>query len=606
MAPARRGNNQLPWIAGWALAALILIVGAGAAAFNQDFSEPDNAMRLVRIRDMLAGQGWFDSVQHRLGAADGMPMHWAQWIDAAIAAPIFLLAPLTGQHAAEVVMAFAWPLGLLAVFMLLVVRVSGEIGARDDLRREAEWSGAIVAALAFPAIEKFAPGSFDHHSVELILGMAAVLGLIRMRDDPRSGLWAGAALGLAVATAAEGVPMLVAGMLVAGILWLLQPTQFAKGLVWLGAGVAGASILMFVLLTAPADWFRPVCDAMGAPFMGLGVIGGGVAMLLPKLPAASTSTLLRRFIAASAVGSAGLAVLVLLFPECAGGSYSVLNLDTENLWINQVSEARSLATLWGDDPTMILTMAGAAFAGLVAAGFYLRTHWRSAHGWVVLAFLLAGWAVLVWQIRGATFATAFAIPFGAWAVAKARRDYRSKASAVRALLFAGVAASSAAAAWASAGEVLQSRFTPQATLSSFDARTKNARSCAKPEAFSSLARVEPGTMLNQFSLGANVLVWTKHRVLAAPYHRNITNTMTVMNALRSAPADARSIVMNSVADYVLVCPAEPETRYYARHAANGAAPEATLSAMLAEGRHPDWLAPVDLAESPLKLYRVIR
>ena len=71
MAPARRGNNQLPWIAGWALAALILIVGAGAAAFNQDFSEPDNAMRLVRIRDMLAGQGWFDSVQHRLGAADG-------------------------------------------------------------------------------------------------------------------------------------------------------------------------------------------------------------------------------------------------------------------------------------------------------------------------------------------------------------------------------------------------------------------------------------------------------------------------------------------------------------------------------------------------------
>jgi len=57
---------------------------------------------------------------------------------------------------------------------------------------------------------------------------------------------------------------------------------------------------------------------------------------------------------------------------------------------------------------------------------------------------------------------------------------------------------------------------------------------------------------------------------------------------------------------VLVCPAEPETRYYARHAANGAAPEATLSAMLAEGRHPDWLAPVDLAESPLKLYRVIR
>ena len=70
-----------------------------------------------------------------------------------------------------------------------------------------------------------------------------------------------------------------------------------------------------------------------------------------------------------------------------------------------------------------------------------------------------GWAVLAWQIRGAAFATAFAIPFGAWAVAKARREYRSKASAIRALAFAGIAASSAAAAWASAGEALQARLT---------------------------------------------------------------------------------------------------------------------------------------------------
>jgi hypothetical protein len=101
-----------------------------------------------------------------------------------------------------------------------------------------------------------------------------------------------------------------------------------------------------------------------------------------------------------------------------------------------------------------------------------------------------------------------------------------------------------------------------------------------------------------------VLVWTKRVLAALPSQHHEHDDRHERPAF--APADARSIVMNSVADYVLVCPAEPETRYYARHAANGAAPEATLSAMLAEGRHPDWLAPVDLAESPLKLYRVIR
>lgn len=606
MAPADEGNGRIAWIAGWSLATLVLVLGSGAAALNQDFSEPDNAMRLVHVRDMLAGQDWFDSVQHRLGPPDGLPMHWAQWIDGAIALPIMLLTPLIGQHAAEIVMAFVWPFGLLAAFMMLVVRVSGEIGARDGLRREAQWTGAILAALAFPAVEKFAPGSFDHHNVELICGMLAVLGVMKMRERPRCGLWAGAALGLALATAAEGAPLIIAGFVAAGVLWLFRPSDYAKGLGWLGVGVAASSTVMFAALVAPSDWLRPVCDAVGAPFLGVGLVGGGIAIALACLPATFTSTIARRAGSASVLGILGGALLGLSFPACAGGSYSVLNADIENLWISQISEARSLVALWGDDPAMILAVAGAAFAGLVAAVLFLRAHWREADGWIVLAFLLVSWAVLVWQIRGATFATAFAVPFGAWAVARARRDYRSKASAIRALVFAGVAATSAAAAWAGAGEALQARLTPHTTLANYEGRVSSAKSCATPEAFRSLATVPSGVVLNQFALGADVLVWTSHHVLAAPYHRNIAGTMIMMNALRSAPDEARPIISSSAAAYVLICPAAPETSFYARHAANGTAPEATLSSMLAKGKHPEWLAPVELAGSPLKLYRVVR
>nr|HPN04927.1 hypothetical protein [Hyphomonadaceae bacterium] len=450
-------NTRLAWIAGWGLAAVVLVVGYGASALQQSFSEPDNAMRLVRIRDMLAGQGWFDSVQHRLSPPAGVPMHWAQWIDGLLAAPVFLLTPLIGQQAAEIVVAFAWPLGLLALFMMVTVRVCGEVGALEGLKREAEWAGAIIAALAFPTIEKFAPGAFDHHNVELILGMLAILGLIRMREMPRSGLWAGASLGLAMATAAEGLPLVVAGLMVAVLLWLVRPSAFAHGLRWLGFGLVAVSAVMLPVLVPPADWFKPVCDAMGAPFLGFAVVGGGVAVALSYLPAQVNATLVGRLGSAGVLGMVGIASLYLLFPQCAGGSYSVLNIDTENLWISQISEARSLMDLMGDDPSLILTLAGAAFAGLIAGAVFLKRHWREPHGWVVLAFLLSGVAVLVWQIRGATFATAFAIPFAAWAVAKVRRDYHNKASAVRALIFAGVAASSAAAAWASAGQVLQSR-----------------------------------------------------------------------------------------------------------------------------------------------------
>jgi asparagine N-glycosylation enzyme membrane subunit Stt3 len=170
----RDKNSNLVWLFGWAVAAIILVAGAGMAAINHDFAEPDNAMRLVRGRDMLAGQGWFDNIRHRLNPPVGRPMHWAQWIDAMFAAPIALLALIVGQVNAETALAFAWPLGLLGGFMFLAVRIGGELGPADGLKREAQWAAAIVAALAFPTTEKFAPGSFDHHNIVLVLILASV------------------------------------------------------------------------------------------------------------------------------------------------------------------------------------------------------------------------------------------------------------------------------------------------------------------------------------------------------------------------------------------------------------------------------------------------
>jgi hypothetical protein len=599
-------SGRIIWIAGWALAAVILIAHYGVAALNQDFSEPDNAMRLVRVRDFLAGQGWFDSVEHRLNPPDGTPMHWARWIDAALAAPMALLTPVLGQHGAEIATAFVWPLGLLALFMVLVVRISGEIGAADGLRREAQVAGAIVAALAFPAIDKFSPGSFDHHNVELVLCLLAMLGMMRMHETPRAGAMSGIALAVALATAAEAVPTAGAAMLVAGLLWMFQPRVYARALMWLGAGLAVGSGVMFATLVPPGEWARPVCDAMSTPFLAFGLAGGAAAAVLGIVsPQPLASTLARRMALAAVLGAVALTVLVVLFPECARGGYSAMTADMKRLWMNQISESRSLAVLAKDDPWMMLGLAGAALAGLVAAAFYLRKHWRRAEGWIVLGFLLSAWVVLAWQIRGATFATAFAIPFGAWAVAKARRDYRSKASTIRLLAFAGIAVTSAAAAWASAGGVLKSSLTTKPAMASYESREANSKACMMAEAFKPLDSAPEGVLLNQFVLGPSVLLWTQHSVLAGPYHRDVTGTMMMIDALRSSPEDARSIVTMSVADYVLICPALPETGFYARNAKDGVEPGATLSAKLAKGEHPDWLEPV-VIDGPLKLYRVIR
>ena len=606
MSPAQIGNGRIAWLAGWGLAALILVAGFGPAAINQDFAEPDNAMRLVRIRDMLGGQGWFDSVQQRLNPPDGTPMHWAQWIDALLAAPIAMLAPMIGQANAEIAVAFAWPLALLGAFMFLAVRVAGEIGAREGLRREAEWAAAILAALAFPATEKFAPGALDHHNVEIVLGMLAVFCMMHMKTSRPAAIGAGVALGLAMATAAEGVPLVVAGLGVAGVLWLLRPAEYAFGLRWLGVGLAATSAVMLPVLVPPSAWTQSVCDAMGAPFAAFGLVGGGIAIALSALPVRLGDSLVGRGASAAVLGGAGIAALYALFPQCAGGGYAALGEDMSTLWMTQISEARSLLSLAGSDVALMFAVAGAALAGLVAAGFCVRRHAQWGEGWIPLAFLVVSIAIMAWQIRGAAFATAFAVPFGAWAVVVARRDYRARASAIRALAFVGIAAGSTAAAWASAGDALQSSITPRAAMASFEGRTASSKSCATPEALRTLRAVPTGVMLNQFALGAGVLVWTDHSVLAAPYHRDVDGTMTVIAAMRTSSEQARDIAVRSVADYVLVCPATPETAFYARNAADGVEPDQTLSAMLGRGDVPQWLEPVDIGPSPLRVYRIKR
>src|SRR5262249_3658300 len=152
--------------------------------------------------------------------------------------------------------------------------------------------------------------------------------------------------------------------------------------------------------------------------------------------------------------------LVLLFPACAGGGYGALSPEMMSLWMVQISEARSLPVLAADNIAMLATSAGAAAGGLVAAIFYLRKHWRHAESWLLLGFLVTAWVMLMWQIRGAALATAFAIPFGGWAVARARQAFRIQPNAIRALTLVGVAGSSASAAWAGAGVFAQQRLTP--------------------------------------------------------------------------------------------------------------------------------------------------
>ena len=60
------------------LAALLLLVAAPSIAAAR-YPDPDDVLRMVQVRDLLAGQGWFDLTQHRLDApVGGVAMHWSR------------------------------------------------------------------------------------------------------------------------------------------------------------------------------------------------------------------------------------------------------------------------------------------------------------------------------------------------------------------------------------------------------------------------------------------------------------------------------------------------------------------------------------------------
>src|SRR3982074_2512185 len=83
----------------WAAVALALAAPSiKSGAF--DAMSTGDAMRLVEVRDLIAGQGWFDLMQHRLDPP-GLPMHWSRVIDVPLAGLILALRPLLGRDGPE-------------------------------------------------------------------------------------------------------------------------------------------------------------------------------------------------------------------------------------------------------------------------------------------------------------------------------------------------------------------------------------------------------------------------------------------------------------------------------------------------------------------------
>jgi hypothetical protein len=93
------------------LVALALVLPAFVEVWRTTrFFDTDDAMRLVQVRDLLNGQGWFDLVVHRLNPPDAVLSHWSRVIDVPLAGMILFFSLFTSRESAETLTRLAFPL----------------------------------------------------------------------------------------------------------------------------------------------------------------------------------------------------------------------------------------------------------------------------------------------------------------------------------------------------------------------------------------------------------------------------------------------------------------------------------------------------------------
>src|SRR3546814_14207249 len=85
----------------WAWSALWYVAQRCGASHWRSLGETDDNRRLMQVRGLLAGQGWYDLRQYRLNPPGGFDIHWSRLVDLPIAGLFLLFKPFVGTGEAE-------------------------------------------------------------------------------------------------------------------------------------------------------------------------------------------------------------------------------------------------------------------------------------------------------------------------------------------------------------------------------------------------------------------------------------------------------------------------------------------------------------------------
>lgn len=575
----------------WAIAVLALVlriaINGGDATL---FTDTDDAMRMVVVRDFLGGQGWYDLLQHRLNTPFGAEIHWSRLVDLPLALLLALSGLVAGPAAGLFITGMAWPLLLLAVLLWLSARVTLELVGREGLL------AALVLPILAPAIlAEFMPGRVDHHNVIVLLVMASLLASLLALRRPLWALLAGLIAATAMAVAVEALPGAVAAILAFGLAYIFDAAR-AANLMRFGLGFAGGMLAHLALSRPPGRWLEAACD-MISPVYALAALAVGAAYILVWLLPAPKSAWWR-FALLSVLGLGAAALVVLVYPQCLAGPYGELDPWLREHWIAAIVEARPWHQSLSQLPAYGIGVAVPVLLGMAACVLALWREPQNRLQWLILlVFIITTALIMLAQVRGARLAVMPAIPAAAWLIARARQAYLSRPGIRQASALVGSwLAASGLMLMLGVGAMLM--LVPQAPVEAMAEIRTGRAACLAPRAYEDLRALPPERIMSPIDLGSHILLETPHAVVSAPYHRNESGLLDTFRFLNGSPEQARAIATARGLGLLVTCPGMPEMR-----GAGLDEPGAMLN-RLASGDLPDWLVDVSVS-GPLKIYAIL-
>ncbi len=577
------------WLAATGTAALFMTLGLfRMKSVNPwDFLQStDDLVRMVTVRDWMAGQGWFDPYLHRLGYEPGTLMHWSRLVDTPIA---FLIWVGNFFGNGERFAAIAWPFITFIIAFAAVLTAVRRATGSDNLI-----PSFIVAGFALWSAHPFDPGVIDHHNVQAALALWLVASVLPSRNDVFNLTLAAIVTALSLAVGMEALPVAVAGALAVCLRLLIERDAFYEAAARYGISLAISMAVLFFCLIGPQAYSKTYCDSLSL-FQFSSAIIGGVLLYVGLLPRVRRFFPAPYIIVPAIAGAVVVVVIYLAFPACLSDPIAIDPL-LKHFWLDSITEAQNVFQIAKSDQfydlvfiyPLLLIAVGALVWKLIKKDQPLLAG-------ILLVFLLVAIPVVMFQVRGIKQA----LPIAGLALSIVMTRFMDNGGKQRPLTGLAALLVCCNFFWLLVAVGVMELANNKAATTANVADDAGINLCRTQSDLDVLLSEKPGFIAAANGLGPWILFNTNHRVLAGPYHRNTEGNLDALKIMIGPEQEAQAVMKKGGVTLFMACPKFADEAQILREVPNG------FLGQLLGGKTPDWLEPIaSTMDKDLKIWRV--